>query len=117
MCNRDCFNCPYEDCIEDSDRLTRAEYISACERDSECLLHSQYYNTRRKYEQTEKGRARQQRYERTDNGKARRKARQQKYEQTISAKERAKAYNSSEKGKERWRRYYQRKKLKLQGVI
>lgn len=70
MCeSRDCFNCPYPDCIVDG--LTREENIAACKRDGECLVHSPNYKARRKYEQTEKGKARQQRYEQSEKGKER----------------------------------------------
>lgn len=91
ICNRDCFNCEYSDCIcdEPSDDL-RLDY----ELDLEIKL-SNKYNAQRKYRQTEKG-----------------KLKLHEYNTSEKAKARMNIYNKSEKGKERSRRFEQTEKRK-----
>ena len=87
ICNRDCFNCEYSDCIcdEPSDDL-RLDY----ELDLE-IKSSNKYNAQKKYRQTEKGKLNN---------------------TSEKAKARMNIYNKSEKGKGRSRRFEQTEKRK-----
>ena len=57
-------------------------------------------------------RERQKQYNTTDKGKER----FRRYAQTDNFKESQRKYNNSDKGKERFRRYYQKKKLQMQSA-
>ena len=95
MCDRDCFNCPYEDCV--NEELTQEERNEITRRSCDLYVHSPGYENRRKYEKTAKGKERKKRYENSPRGKERIK----KYAQTEEAKE---------LNRQRCRRYYYRKK-------
>lgn len=105
MCNRDCLNCTYDDCIDDAitqeerkeqddyDRTSIRERIKE-ERSGLRKGKLKYYD----YNHSEKGKERLQRYEQSEKGKARRKRNQAKV-------------IASGKNAEYCRAYYQRKKL------
>ena len=93
ICNHDCFNCIYSDCIcnEPPDDLALHRQLD--------LEANRKYNpvaiSQRKYRQSEKGKQSTYKYNHSVKGKA-----------TMSV------YNKSEKGKERSRRYNQTEKRK-----
>jgi len=57
ICNFDCFNCQYDDCINDCTERQKSLYL---------------------YNHSDKGKARAERYNKSDKGKARYKRKQQK---------------------------------------
>lgn len=91
VCNLDCFNCIYDDCINDgdlSDSKLSAELDREAKQDGELTAYQ-------KYRHTEKGKAAIKRYSQSEKGK--------------EAQYRA---NHSEKGKARMKRYAQTEKRK-----
>lgn len=105
MCNCDCLNCTYKDCIKDA--LTREERKRQDDYDREiirerikeerCSLRKgklKFYD----YNHSEKGKARAKHYAQSEKGKARDKRKQEKR-------------IASGKNAEYCRAYYQRKKL------
>lgn len=88
-CNMDCFNCPYSDCIKETDEITFR------------------YTHSTKFKQT------RERYKQTDSYKES----QVKYNKSDKRKEAVKRYNQSEKGRQSRAKYKQKiKQLKLQEV-
>ena len=88
VCNRDCFNCIYEDCICDefSDDLALDYGL-----DRECHINNAPADiAQRKYRKTEKG-----------------KQSVYKYNHSVKHKEVMRKYNKSEKGKARFKRFEQ----------
>ena len=49
ICNHDCFNCPYPDCIEDSDLITAAEWKESAGRDHEIAVFNLDNHDRGRY--------------------------------------------------------------------
>ena len=93
VCDRDCFNCPFEDCVVDG--YNYKEKLKQDHFDNDLKPHDQMYQYNHKPQSIENRKA---------------------YEKSAKGKERAQRYNNSEKGKERFRRYYQRKQARLKGV-
>ena len=92
VCNMDCFNCQFEDCINDmSPRQVKIFIYNHSDKTKE---------TRKKYEQSDKGKARAKRYEQSDKGKARAKRRTQKDIASGKNAERCRAYYYRKKAKE-----------------
>jgi hypothetical protein len=93
ICEYDCFNCVYDDCIVNS-------------------LKSQW-----KYNNSEKGKLRQIRYNQSEKGKAR----QKRYDQSEKGKEKIKRARANRikngKNAEACRRYRERKKAKLLDTV
>ena len=98
MCNHDCLNCTFEDCINDS--ITQSDRKEQDIRDTETIGSRKYGRAlvMWRYEQSEKGKKRQKRYAESEKGKARDKRKQEKR-------------IASGKNAEYCRAYYQRKKL------
>lgn len=105
MCNHDCFNCQYSDCI--TDNLTEEERTEQLELDKEIRferVRGVIGASAKRYYLTDKGRAARERYLKSEKGKAmleRRKSR----EDVEERKKYFRDYNASERGKERTRRY------------
>lgn len=96
MCNMDCFNCKYDDCIKDG--VTEDEISMQKELDHE-IVKARQYTKQGRYSHSEKGKLSRQRYERSEKGKA-----------TESRKTNKRV--QSGKNAEKCRKYYYRKKLK-----
>lgn len=105
MCNHDCLNCIYEDCVDDA--LTQEERMRQDEYDRESIKERikeersglrkgklKFYD----YNHSEKGKSRAHRYAQSEKGKARDRRKQEKR-------------IASGKNAEYCRAYYQRKKL------
>lgn len=94
MCDYDCLNCQYSDCINDDnlelDNLELDEYLD--EQAAEHMPNKSKY----RYAKSEAGKAAQRRYNHSEKGKAR-----------------TYAYNHSDKRKEANRRSYLKRKEKL----
>lgn len=86
-CNMDCFNCIYDDCINDCKSESQYRYNHS----------EQGRQAKKRYAQSEKGKQAQARYAKSDKGKARDK---RKMEKRIA----------SGKNAEACRRYYLKKK-------
>lgn len=102
ICNEDCFNCIYPDCINDGYISGEAAQSRAIDKE----IRGNHYSKRRKasmnkYNASEKGKARNKRYYQSEKGRV------CQYNQNHSAKgiERRKRYENSEKGKETRRKY------------
>ena len=143
MCNMDCFNCSESDCVNDSitveERNKSNEYDAAVRYNRKGKKEKGIYESARKYEQSEKGKARHKKYLESDKGKEAVKKYEQsekrreylkEYAKTESCKAAQKKYKQSEKGKaarkridqkriesgknaERCRAYYYRRKQKM----
>lgn len=79
MCNRDCFNCTYDDCIVDN--VTGEEIISGNKRDRFAEYDRKYgeKKARADYERSERGKKRHERYISSDKGKEMLKRKTEKY--------------------------------------
>ena len=104
ICNEDCFNCPYSDCINDD--YIVGEYAESVRIDTEIRLDYDTEYRKRKlkmsnYDNTEKGKARMIKYRHSEKGKAV----QFKANHSQRGIERRKRYENSEKGKETRRKY------------
>lgn len=126
MCNLDCFNCPYDDCIQDG--ITDNEIASAKHRDEIAKIrHSSddvlaHRKSVARYRKSEKGKATQNRYRKSTKGQeairryeqsSRCKESKTKYAKSEKGKEAHKRYLASPKGQEMLKRKYERRKLKL----
>lgn len=94
MCNKDCFNCPYSDCIleedtAESDIIEGTPFLAGYP-DRPIVYGTSYTERQKRYNSSDKGKERYKRYSTSDKGK-----------------DALKRYNQTEKGKERFRRYYQ----------
>lgn len=112
MCNHDCFNCQYADCIveidtAESDEIESIPFIVGFP-EREIVYGTSYTEAQRRYNHSAEGRERYKRYEMTGKAKERRrrycmteknKERLKRYEMTDKAKERRERYRNSEKGK------------------
>lgn len=114
VCNHDCFNCTYDDCIsnettyEEYKQLDYYDYLIYLERRNNRQKSICKYNHSEKgkaaierYRQTEKWKETKEQYEKSEKGKAA-KARYEKSERGKSVKAR---YEKSEKGKATKARY------------
>ena len=109
MCNRDCFNCPYDDCICDtmtSDEIAVQDRYDKGIRRMNAIDNGtiKFY----KYNHSSKGKARSDRYLKSPKGKATAK----RYNASEKGKARQREYNSSDKGKARAKKYEQSDKGK-----
>lgn len=95
VCNMDCYNCPYEDCINGT--LTEADRQQQNEYDALVVFERKSHKERRIYL-----------YNHSDQAKVA----QKKYRTSDKGKAAIKSYNQSEKAKETRRRYRQRKKAR-----
>lgn len=118
ICNYDCLNCKFEDCINDSDVLsdnevsfsTYYESLIKSERVEESIrqTNNPHYRSVKKYRHTEKGKEmlhrmntnekakeRYKRYEKTDKAKERRKRHELKPERVAYRKDYMKGYNKN----------------------
>lgn len=91
VCNLDCFNCIYDDCINEgdlSDSKLSAELDREANQDGEVTPLQRYQRSEKgkaaikRYNQSEKGKAAMKRANQSEKGKARRK----RYEQTEKRK-------------------------------
>lgn len=105
VCNEDCFNCPYEDCIHEDNF---AGYDESIETDRQILKERGQSMKFIKYNTSEKGKARRKAFSASPKGKACMK----RYNNSEKGKARDKRYRESEKGKETKRRYRESEKYK-----
>lgn len=114
MCNMDCFNCPFDDCV--NDEITDIENINQDKLDAEIYLDGMFPKQRYMYERnhSDKGRESQRKYRKSEKGKEanRRsnhsessKVSHKKYRQSEKGKKSIERYNSSEKAKQTRKRY------------
>ena len=109
ICNMDCFNCPFEDCI--NDEITDIENINQDKLDAEIYLDGLLPKQRYIYEYNHSQSAKvvQKRYRSSEKGKSA----IGKYNSSEKAKETRKRYRSSERAKELnriWQREYRLRK-------
>ena len=112
MCNHDCFNCKYDDCINNDvtvDEIKKNEEVArSCDRAESRKKQITY-----QYNQSDKCKAIQAKYDRSEKGKERSK----RYEQSEKGKARRKRYENSEKRRarrrEKCRERYMKSKLKI----
>lgn len=109
ICNMDCFNCPFEDCI--NDEITDIENRVQDNLDEEIYLEGLFPKQRYVYEYNHSQSAKvvQKRYRSSEKGKVA----IGKYNSSDKAKETRKKYRSSERAKELnriWQREYRRRK-------
>lgn len=101
VCNLDCFNCTYSDCINEGDLSERkldASLDRAAKQDCKLTPYQ-------KYRKSEKGKAAVHRYNTSDAGKAH----MNKYNHSEKGKARSKIYEQTEQRK-LYRREWQRRK-------
>lgn len=104
-CNKDCFNCIYDDCIYDGNFDT---YDESIEIDRQILKERGQSTKFINYNTSEKGKARRKAFNASSKGKACMK----RYNNSEKGKARDKRYRESEKGKETKRKYRQTEKYK-----
>ena len=92
MCDRNCFNCVYEDCIVDD--VTKEEEDEQ-KRFDDFIRHKNGTASKYKYNNSEKGKARYKKYWQSEKGKEA----QKRYAQSEKGREAQKRYAQSEKGK------------------
>ena len=97
MCDRKCFKCTYDDCINNS--------ITDAERKEQNSYDMQNMRERIPEERANKGKLAQYDYNHSEKGKAARK----RYEQSAKGKATQRRYEQSEKGKERDKRKQQKR--------
>lgn len=105
ICNEDCFNCPYDDCIHEDNF---GGYDESIETDRQILKERGQSMAHIKYNVSEKGKARRKAFNASPKGKACMK----RYNNSEKGKARDKRYSESEKGKETKRKYRQTEKYK-----
>ena len=107
MCDRNCFNCVYEDCIVDD--ITKEEENEQ-KRFDDFIRHKNGTASRYKYEHSEKRKVTRKRYWQSEKGKEA----QKRYAQSEKGKANAKRSRdkriASGKNAEACRRYYLKKK-------
>lgn len=109
VCNLDCFNCIYDDCINEgdlSDSKLSAELDREAKRDGELTPYQ-------KYRHTEKGKAAIKRYQVSDKGKAA----QYRANHSEKGKARFKAYEQTEKRKAYRREWQKRRREALKNNL
>ena len=92
MCDRNCFNCVYEDCIVDD--VTKEEEDEQKRFDA-FIRHKNGTASKYKYNNSEKGKARYKKYWQSEKGKEAKK----RYAQSEKGREAQKRYAQSEKGR------------------
>ena len=97
MCDRNCFNCVYEDCIVDD--VTKEEEDEQ-KRFDDSIRHKNGTASRYKYEHSEKRKVTRKRYRQSEKGKEA----QKRYAQSEKGREAQKRYAQSEKGKAKAKR-------------
>ena len=105
ICNEDCFNCPYDDCIHEDNF---GGYDESIETDRQILKERGQSTRFIKYNTSEKGKARRKAFNASPKGKACMK----RYNNSEKGKARYKRYSESEKGKETKRKYRQTERYK-----
>ena len=105
ICNEDCFNCPYDDCIHEDNF---GGYDESIETDRQILKERGQSMRFIKYNTSEKGKARRKAFNASPKGKACMK----RYNNSEKGKARYKRYSESEKGKETKRKYRQTERYK-----
>ena len=105
ICNEDCFNCPYDDCIHEDNF---GGYDESIETDRQILKERGQSMRFIKYNTSEKGKARRKAFNASPKGKACMK----RYNNSEKGKARYKRYSESEKGKETKRKYRQTESYK-----
>ena len=107
MCDRNCFNCVYEDCIVDD--VTKEEEDEQ-KRFDDFIRHKNGTASKYKYNNSEKGKARYKKYWQSEKGKEA----QKRYAQSEKGKAKAKRSRdkriASGKNAEACKRYYLKKK-------
>ena len=110
LCNRDCFNCIYEDCILDGDtsestyidKIVRSELVANNNGPGSKYNHSKKGKERiKKYLKSEKGKKAQRRYNQSEKGKA----------------SRRKAQNTDSVRKSKREYYYRKKAEKIKAEL
>lgn len=126
-CNMDCFNCQFDDCINDSDySITELKEFDAFidkfiiddssnnEKSVDRYNHSQKgRDCRKRYLKSDKGRAAQKRYANSEAAKEKRKISNAKNIDSIRKSKREYYKRNKEKIKEYNKKYYQMKKEML----
>lgn len=105
MCNHDCFNCQYSDCIvetdtAESDEIENIPFMVGYP-DREIIYGTSYTESQKRYNQSAGGKERSKRYDLSQKGKER----YRQFYTTDKGKELLRQYELSEKGKERHKRY------------
>ena len=105
ICNEDCSNWPYDDCIHEDNF---GGYDESIETDRQILKERGQSMRFIKYNTSEKGKARRKAFNASPKGKACMK----RYNNSEKGKARYKRYSESEKGKETKRKYRQTERYK-----
>lgn len=116
ICNRDCFHCPYEDCINDEMRLEdyqegkELELISGAKEYNTSESHRAAYRKKYYEENREKEAAYQKQYR--EKNKERLAATKKKYYEENKEKLAAYSKKYYEENKEKWKEYNQKSRQK-----
>lgn len=110
MCNRNCFECTYEDCIIDD--VTEEEKAEQKLLDDYARGNKAYYNkdAQKRYRQTDKGKATQKRYNHSDKGKQAREKYCKSEKGKANNKRKQEKRIANGKNAEACKRYYLKKK-------
>lgn len=110
LCNRDCFNCVYEDCILDEDTSESTDIDNAIRSE----LCEKKDDSQSKYNHSAKGKESRKRYLQSEKGKEA----QKRYNQSEKGKEsRRKAQNTDAARKSKREYYYRKKAEKIKAEL